>query len=100
VDIRYSWMVGLDQEDDFVGKIALAKIKAEGPSRKLVGIKMEGPGVGTYIDNKMINEFPVYRADEQVGRVTSDCHSPRLEKNIGFAMLPIEYAEPLGQEFQ
>jgi aminomethyltransferase len=25
-----------------------------------------------------------------VGRVTSACFSPRLEKNIGYAMLPIE----------
>jgi aminomethyltransferase len=28
-----------------------------------------------------------------VGKVTSACYSPRLEKNIGFAMLPIEYTE-------
>ena len=27
------------------------------------------------------------------GRVTSACFSPRLEKNIGFAMVPIEYVE-------
>jgi aminomethyltransferase len=25
--------------------------------------------------------------------VTSACHSPRLEKNIGYAMLPIEHTE-------
>jgi len=29
---------------------------------------------------------------EPVGRVTSACHSPRLEKNIGYAMVPIELA--------
>jgi aminomethyltransferase len=28
-----------------------------------------------------------------VGKVTSACYSPRLEKNIGFAMLPIEHTE-------
>jgi aminomethyltransferase len=28
-----------------------------------------------------------------VGRVTSACFSPRLEKNIGFAMLPIEHTD-------
>ncbi|HYQ82667.1 MAG TPA: glycine cleavage T C-terminal barrel domain-containing protein, partial [Rubrobacter sp.] len=27
------------------------------------------------------------------GKVTSACYSPRLEKNIGFAMVPIEYSE-------
>jgi glycine cleavage system aminomethyltransferase T len=29
--------------------------------------------------------------------VTSACYSPRLEKNIGYAMVPIEFAE-LGTE--
>jgi glycine cleavage system aminomethyltransferase T len=27
-------------------------------------------------------------------------NSPRLEKNIGFAMVPIEYTDPLGTEFE
>jgi aminomethyltransferase len=47
----------------------------------------------------MIDFFPVYvdGKDEPVGQVTSACYSPRLEKNIGFAMLPIEHAE-LGTE--
>jgi glycine cleavage system aminomethyltransferase T len=31
---------------------------------------------------------------KRVGRVTSACRSPRLEKNIGFAMVPIELADP------
>ena len=100
VDMGYTWMVDLDQESDYVGKEALRKIKSEGPKRKLVGIEVEGPSVGTYIDSEMIDMFPVFRGGEQVGRVTSACRSPRLDKNIGFAMLPIEHAEPLGQEFQ
>jgi aminomethyltransferase len=100
VDMGYTWMVDLDQEADFVGKDALKKIKAEGPKRKLVGIEIEGPNVGTYIDSEMIDMYPVYSGGQEVGKVTSACHSPRLEKNIGFAMLPIELAEPLGQEFE
>jgi glycine cleavage system aminomethyltransferase T len=31
--------------------------------------------------------------------VTSACHSPRLEKNIGLAMLPIEHTDQ-GTELQ
>ena len=38
----------------------------------------------------MIDYFPVSKDGKQVGRVTSACYSPRLEKNIGYAMLPIE----------
>jgi glycine cleavage system aminomethyltransferase T len=100
VGMGYTWMVDLDQEADFVGKEALRRIKAEGPGRKLVGIEIEGPSVGTYIDNEMIDMYPVLQGGEQVGKVTSACHSPRLEANIGYAMLPAGLAEPLGQEFE
>jgi glycine cleavage system aminomethyltransferase T len=93
VDMGYRWMVDLDQESDFVGKEALKRIKAEGPKRKLVGVEIEGPSLGTYIDNEMIDAFPAFDGGERIGSVTSACHSPRLEKNIGFAMLPIEHAE-------
>ena len=99
VDMGYSWMVDLDQEADFVGKEALARIKDEGPKRKLVGIEIDGPSVGTYIDNEMLDVYPIFHSNgERVGSVTSACYSPRLEKNIGFAMLPIEHAE-MGNKF-
>jgi aminomethyltransferase len=42
----------------------------------------------------MIDFFPIYANDEQIGNVTSACYSPRLEKNIGYAMLPIEFTQP------
>jgi aminomethyltransferase len=93
VDMGYTWMVDLDQEADFVGKDALTRIKTEGISRKLVGIDLDGDPLGTYIDNEMIDFFPVFSSGRQVGRVTSACYSPRLEKNIGYAMLPLELAE-------
>ena len=100
VDMGYPWMVDLDQEADFVGKEALKRIKAEGPGRKLVGVEIEGPSLGSYIDSEMIDVFPVFQGDERVGSVTSACYSPRLEKNIGYVMLPIGLAEPLGQEVE
>jgi glycine cleavage system T protein len=93
VDMGYSWMVDIDQEADFVGKDALKRIKQEGITRKLVGVDIEGPQLGTYIDNEMIDFFPVFSEGREVGRVTSACYSPRLEKNIGYAMVPIELAE-------
>jgi len=100
VGMGYPWMVDLGQEAGFVGKQALRRIKADGPRRKLVGIEIAGPSVGTYIDGEMIDMFPVFRGGAQVGEVTSACYSPRLEKNIGYAMLPAGLAEPLGQEFE
>ena len=100
VDMGYSWMVDLEQEADFVGKDALARIKAEGPKRKLVGVEIEGPSVGTYIDNEMLDVYPIFDRDgERIGTVTSACYSPRLEMNIGFGMLPIEDAT-MGNRFE
>jgi glycine cleavage system aminomethyltransferase T len=100
VDMGYSWMVDLDQEADFIGKEALARIKTEGARRKLVGVEIEGPSVGTYIDNEMLDVYPIFDGnDQRIGNVTSACYSPRLEKNIGFAMLPIEQADE-GNRFE
>jgi glycine cleavage system aminomethyltransferase T len=99
VDMGYEWMVDLNQEADFIGKDALKRIKAEGVKRKLVGVEIGGPRLGSYIDNSMIEVFPVHVGDQQVGEVTSACYSPRLDKNIGFAMLSIEHAE-LGTQLQ
>jgi glycine cleavage system aminomethyltransferase T len=99
VDLGYEWMVDLDQEADFVGKEALTRIKSEGISRKLVGVEIGGERLGSYIDGTMIDFYPVHRDGARVGNVTSACYSPRLDKNIGYAMVPIELAE-LGTELE
>ncbi len=89
----YEWMVDLDQEADFVGKDALRRIKEAGIRRKLVGVEIGGKKLGSYLDGTMIDFFPIYANDDRIGKVTSACYSPRLEKNIGYAMVPIEFAE-------
>jgi len=99
VGYHYAWMVDLDQEADFMGKTALRRIREEGVHQKLVGVDIEGAPLGTYIDNEMIDFFPVHVDGREVGRVTSACFSPRLEKNIGFAMLPVGFTE-LGTELE
>jgi glycine cleavage system aminomethyltransferase T len=99
VGMGYDWMVDLEQKDDFIGKPALERIKRDGVKRKLAGVEIAGAGLGAYNDGSMIDFFPVHHRGENVGRVTSACHSPRLEKNIGYAMVPIELAA-LGTELQ
>lgn len=86
------WMVDLDQEADFIGKDALRRVRAEGVSRLLVGVEIAGPRLGSYNDGTMIDAFPVYVDGTAVGRVTSACYSPRLDRNIGYAMVPVEHA--------
>ncbi|MPZ00444.1 MAG: glycine cleavage system protein T [Actinophytocola sp.] len=91
VGYDYHWMVDLDQDADFIGKDALTRIKAEGITRRMAGVEIDGPPLGTYNDGSMIEPFDVYASStEPVGRVTSACYSPRLERNIGLAMLPLE----------
>jgi aminomethyltransferase len=87
-----SWMVDLDQEADFVGKEALTRIRDEGIDRKLVGLDIGGSALGSYNDGSMPDFFPVFdeRGAAPIGKVTSACYSPRMERNIGFAMVPIE----------
>lgn len=94
----YDWMVDLDQPDDFVGKEALRQIRADGPTRRLVGVDIAGPNLGTFSDGAMPRTLPVCADGTTVGQLTSACFSPRLGKNIGYAMVASDYAT-LGREF-
>lgn len=99
VGLGYDWMVDLEQKADFIGRDALARIKQEGPKRKLAGVEISGDSLGAYSDGSMPDFLGVKNGSNLIGRVTSACYSPRLEKNIGYAMLPIEFAE-LGTELE
>ena len=81
----------LDQEAGFVGKDALARIAAEGVDRKLVGIEIGGAPM---TDEGALNEFWAVRDGDEhrVGHVTAGAWSPRLERNVGYAWVPIEMA--------
>lgn len=93
VGMGYHWMVDVDQEADFIGKEALKRIKDEGVSRKIVGLEIGGERLGSYNDGSMIDTYPVHWGDSVVGKVTSACHSPQLDKNIGLAMVQIALTE-------
>jgi len=86
------WALHLDGDRDFVGKAALKRIAAEGVTRKMVGVEVGGAPL-VYNGEPL----PVMSAAGRIGTVTSCVYSPRLEKNIGYAMLPLADAE-LGTE--
>jgi glycine cleavage system aminomethyltransferase T len=92
VGYGYKWMVELEQDQDFIGREALREIHDRGVTRKLVGVEIGGASLGAYNDGSMPDFFPVRAGSEVVGKVTSACHSPRLEKNIGFAMVDVEHS--------
>jgi glycine cleavage system aminomethyltransferase T len=93
VGYGYKWMVELEQEQNFVGREALRKISEDGVHRRLVGVELAGGKLGAYNDGSMPDFFPVLKNGERIGKVTSACYSPRLDKNIGFAMVPIEHSD-------
>jgi aminomethyltransferase len=78
------------QEQDYIGKTALERIRAEGADRKLVGIEFDSteplPGIAAI--------WPAFAGRAQVGRVTAAVWSPGLRRNIGYVWVPIERAEP------
>jgi glycine cleavage system aminomethyltransferase T len=78
-------LVNLDKAADFIGRQSLQRISREGTSRKLVGVEIGG--------KPMDMNMTRYRV-KSGGFVTSCLHSPRLKKNIGYAMVPAEYSGP------
>ncbi len=88
-EIGLGWTVDLDQEADFIGKQALARIAEEGVRRKVVGVEIGGDPLIGYLEDYL----PVTDGGRQVGQVSSAFWSPRLEKNIGFALVPVEQSE-------
>jgi aminomethyltransferase len=77
-----------EQEEDYVGKEALERIRREGVKRKLVGIEIGDQEM----PEEMMEFWDVLKDGARVGHVTNAVWSPRLKKNIGYAWVPIELA--------
>ena len=63
---------------DFIGREALAKAAASGPSKQLVGLVVEGRGIARH-------GYPVHVGDRVSGVVTSGTQSPTLGVPIAMA---------------
>jgi aminomethyltransferase len=81
-------LVELDNDNQVVSRAALEKIKSKGVNRKLVGVTIDGPPLGMWLEDF----WPVHVGGSAVGRLTSAGHSPRLDINMGYAWVPIENA--------
>jgi aminomethyltransferase len=84
------WIVKLEK-GEFTGRAALARQKAEGIRRKLVGFEMLGRGIAR-------QHYPIVKEGRPIGEVTSGAPSPTLGKNIGLAYVAVEHAA-IGTEF-
>jgi aminomethyltransferase len=88
-------LVELEAPGDFIGRKALERIKAEGIKRKLVGIELSGDALAA----ELIAYWPVFHQGRRIGHVTDAIYSPRLERNIGYAWVPVELAQ-VGTELE
>ena len=75
----------LDKEE-FIGKNALAKQKAEGPAQKIVGIELEGHAVPRH-------GYQVLHEGQSVGEVTTGYRSISTDKSVCMALIDVQFAK-------
>ena len=75
------WLVHLEMPSDFVGRKALEQAVEAGPTKRLIGLKLQGRAIARH-------DYPVLHNDEPVGVVTSGTWSPTLGEAIALAYVP------------
>ena len=83
--------VKLDK-DEFIGKEALAKQKAEGAPKKLVGIELADKAIPRH-------GYAVLKDGQPIGEVTTGYHTISTDKSVCMALVDAAYA-PLGTEVE
>ena len=86
-EVGLDYLVDAGKSVDYLGRAALERIRADGVKRKLVGVEIDG----ARIEMNSVT-WPVAAGGKTVGQVTSAVFSPRLKKNIGYAMVPAAHA--------
>lgn len=81
IEAGLGWLVHLERKGDFIGREVLAKQKAEGVERRLVGLEMQGRGIARH-------DYPIFSEGKEVGIVTSGTLSPTLGKAIALGYVP------------
>jgi len=84
LEARISFVVKL-QKEDFIGKEALLKQKAEGVKKKRVGLKMLEAGIPR-------PKYELFKDGEKIGYVTSGTFSPLLKYGIAMGYVQTEHA--------
>lgn len=84
LEMTFGFFVKLDK-GDFIGRDVLAKQKAEGVTRKLVGFELVDKNIPRH-------GYPVVKDGAEIGHVTTGYKSPTLGKTIGLALVDAKYA--------
>lgn len=91
IEASLSMFVKLDKPE-FIGKEALARQKAEGVKRRIVGLELEGNAIPRH-------GYPVEVNGEQVGEITTGYRSISTGKSVALAMINKPY-DKLGTEVE
>lgn len=88
IEAGLGWVTKFAEGKEFIDRALMERQKAEGVSRRLVGIRMIERGIPRH-------EYPIAAPDGTViGRVTSGTMSPCLKVGIALGYVKPEYAKP------
>jgi len=80
-----SMFVKLDKEE-FIGREALAKQKADGPARRIVGIELADKAIPRH-------GYVVLKDGNPIGEVTTGYHTISTDKSVCMALIDTQYAK-------
>jgi glycine cleavage system aminomethyltransferase T len=92
-EVGLEYLVDEAKPSPYIGRDALARVRAAGVQQKLVGVEIDGPRI-----EMNAVPWPVSKQGNIIGRITSAAWSPRLKKNLGYAMVPVRESA-LGNAF-
>jgi aminomethyltransferase len=80
-----TWVVHSEKPGDYIGRSAIETLQAQGVTRRLVGLQMQGRHIARH-------GYPVVVNGDRVGEVTSGAPSQTLGYPIALAYLPTQFA--------
>ncbi len=87
-ELGLEWQI--EPKARFIGKEALERVQRERLRRKLIGFAVEGSPAR----HEFEGPWTMLKNGTVVGRASAFVFSPTLKKNIGLAMVAIEYTKP------
>jgi len=87
-ELGLEWQI--EPKARFIGKETLERVQREGIRRKLVGFAIEGQPA----PHEFEGPWSVFKNGKRIGQASAFLYSPSLKRNIGLAMIAIEYSTP------
>lgn len=84
VEANLGWVVKEKEGFSFIGQEILLKQKSEGPKRISVGLNLLDKGI-------IRAGYKVFKAEEEIGFITSGTFAPTLNKTVGLALINSDY---------